>query len=146
MTLLRVFLVLLASPQQRALYPFTMQPLRSCPSPDRGMEDFIAFVRLNVKRPANDRWHGLDFSPADTVTIRPVTDAAICDRALTTISAFLAEPKARPVEVRVVHVGNYYVAGATRKENMMGEFTPSYILDETLTTVLFPCRNGTAHC
>ena len=85
-------------------------------------------------------WH-LEFTPADTSTIRPIYVDSLCDRAIATLRRFLTDTVSWPEQVRLAHAGHYFIAESARNHGH-GEFLPQYIFDETLTRVYYPCANG----
>lgn len=122
-------------------------PIQSpgCAAPNRSDESLVMHAIENVIRIPS--WHGLDFSSADTLSIRSVHSDSLCILALQTINQFLLPSGYKIKQIRLVIAGKYYVAQQAPEGPTHSEFYPEFILDSSLKHVAFPCKpDGTANC
>lgn len=126
-------------------HPVT-QGTPGCLPRDRTMDGLVVRVRFNVSRSPDDNWHDLDFKREDTATVRPVQADSLCRSALETINRYMSKSLPQVARIRLVYAGKYFVAEQAPAGPTHSEFWPQYILDSTLTKVLFPCSDGTATC
>lgn len=128
-----------------AAVPSTRHVAQGCLRNHSEMPAFILNVRSNILRKPARSWHGLEFTPADTSTVRPVENDSLCDLARVALQTYLPTTM-MPPEFLLVTAGKYYVAEWAPKGPTRSEFRPQYFFDSTLKKVLFPCKNGFADC
>lgn len=89
------------------------------------MSAFVQIVRWNIQRKPIGSWHGLELTPADTSTVRPVDNDSLCDLAEETLRSYLP-PDMMPPEILLVSAGKYFVAEWAPKGPTHSEFRPQY--------------------
>lgn len=110
----------------------------SCDSVSYHAIGLMANVRAQVH---SEHWmyFGVRKEQLDTAAMRPVTDASVCKRALTTIQKYM-DPDLRPTGISLIHAGKYFVA--EQVETGRGyDRTTQYFLDQSLR-VVYPCPDG----
>jgi hypothetical protein len=111
---------------------------------DRDMYGLVIRVRANVAH--GKTWDGITWTGVDTFTVQPVQTDSLCDRALQAVNSFVDKTAPSVERIRLVATGRYFVAEYAPVGPYHSEFLPQFVLDSTLTKVLYPCANATVVC